>query len=106
MVGRAAFHRPTVVLVPRSFNLLRSPAIVKTMLQGVYATKDSLADDLIDDIIAAASHPAGPDAFSSIVFSPKSNKTFEEILRGIDENIPICQVMGKDDPWITPVWVC
>lgn len=88
------------------FNLLRSPTTVKTMLQGVYRTRESLTDELIDEIITAASHPAGPDAFSSIVFSPKSNKSFDEMLQGIDGSIPICQIMGKDDPWITPLWVC
>lgn len=84
------------------FNSLKSRAVVKTMLNGVYANNKAFDDKLVNDIIVSASHPVGPSAFTSILFARKEEKEFDDLLESID--IPIQLIMGKQDPWIVPFW--
>ena len=82
---------------------MRNPATVKSMLQQVYARKEAIDDFTVDSIIESAGHPAGHEAFTSILFSPKYSLSFGELLQRI-KTIPVCQINGKDDPWIRPYW--
>lgn len=84
------------------FDLMRDPSTIKRMLSTVYSKKDSLDEGLITDIVQAASDRGGHEAFTSILFSPKAPIGFEEMLRGL--TLPVCQMNGKEDPWITPFW--
>ena len=84
------------------FDIMRNPSTVKTMLNAVYADKNAIDDSLIDNIIDSASHPFGHKAFSSILFSPKSSISFDNMLKNM--TCPTCFIYGKDDPWIVPYW--
>ena len=87
------------------FDSLRSPVVVKSLLREVYATKDACDDALAERITDAASHPVGPDAFASILFSGRARLEFADALRAVaDRNLKLALVYGKEDPWIQPVW--
>lgn len=87
------------------FNTLRDDKTVTTMLSGVYYDRSAINDKLVDNIISSASKAGGPEAFTSIVFSPKyrNGKDFDDILKDISD-IPITFVMGQRDPWVVPYW--
>ena len=84
------------------FDLLRNPNTVNTMLSQVYHTKTRVDETLIQNIIDSAKNCYGHEAFTSILFSPKSELPFEDMLATI--KCPVCQINGKEDPWITPFW--
>lgn len=86
----------------RYFDTLRQPLTVKTMLEAVYTDNNAFDDELVNNIIESASHPLGQEAFTSILFAPKADIEYEDMLRGL--TCPVCLVMGKDDPWVVPYW--
>lgn len=89
------------------FNTMKSRTTVETMLSGVYKQRSAFDDQLVSDIVASASPPGsgGQEAFTSILFSPRFGRTFDEMLCSPElESLPTCLVYGKDDPWIVPYW--
>ena len=84
------------------FDTLRNRNTIKTMLEGVYASNKGFGEDLIKSIIDSASKPGGQEAFTSILFAPKLDADFDDMVKSI--KAPICLVMGKEDPWIVPYW--
>ena len=87
------------------FDLIRSRASVTTMLKGVYANESGFDEKLISDIITSASQPGGYEAFTSILFSPKTKETFDECLTKVAaERLPCLLTYGKEDPWVVPIW--
>lgn len=84
------------------FNKLRQPDIVDWFLRTVYKSPGTWDNKLIDGIITSASNPKGPEAFTSILFSPKFPVSFDEMLASIQ--VPVCLIMGRNDPWIVPYW--
>jgi hypothetical protein len=45
------------------------------------------------------------DAFVSIVLSPKSRLSFDEMLESVAKSsIPVVMVYGKEDPWVRRAW--
>ncbi len=87
------------------FNLLRDRNTIKNVLETLYQSPEAVDNTLVDDIITAANHPGGDVAFTSIMFAPKSELTFDEMLMALDDNkISICMINGKEDPWISPFW--
>ena len=88
------------------FDALRSPAVVRSLLSEVYATKDACDEALAAQICDAASHPVGPDAFASILFSGRSRLEFADALEALagKRDLRLALVYGKEDPWIQPVW--
>jgi pimeloyl-ACP methyl ester carboxylesterase len=85
------------------FDLIRSRPSVLTMLKGVYHNEAAFDEKLVQDIIASASHPNGYEAFTSILFSPKTERSFDESLRRL-RGIPTLLLYGKNDPWVVPYW--
>jgi pimeloyl-ACP methyl ester carboxylesterase len=83
------------------FDTLRNKKTVDTMLNSVYYSSN-YDESLVTDIIDSASHMGGHEAFTSILFAPKAKMEYEEMIR--NSNVPICLIMGKEDPWITPYW--
>ena len=87
----------------RWFDLLRDKKTVRSLLKEVYAAE--VTDQLVDSIINATEAPFGPDVFTSIIFSPPHNQTFDDSLRTIAKHrIPTALVYGEDDPWVFPAW--
>ena len=86
------------------YNNLRKPETVTSMLNFVYKNPNSADDFLVKSIIKSAENEMGQEAFTSILFSPKFEFEFLDMIRDIDVNIPICLLYGKDDPWIVPHW--
>ena len=84
------------------FDMMRSPATVNAMLSQVYHAKARVDAALIQNIIVSAKNCYGHEAFTSILFSPKSALPFEDMLAMI--YCPVCQINGREDPWITPFW--
>jgi pimeloyl-ACP methyl ester carboxylesterase len=85
------------------FETLKNKEIIKGMLQQVYQL-NNFDDNLIDSIQQAASHPSGPDAFTSIMFAPRMPYSFEEQLLKLDSKIPCLLLYGAEDPWVVPFW--
>ena len=87
------------------FNTLRGQKTVTSMLSGVYYNEKAIDNKLVDNIISSASKKGGPEAFTSIVFSPKygNGKSFDDILKDI-RHVPVTFVMGQRDPWVVPYW--
>jgi len=84
------------------FNTLRNARTVKTLLSGVYSNPASVDDELVANIVTSAAHRGGPEAFTSIAFSPKHPLTFDQLLAEIQ--CPLTLVMGREDPWVVPYW--
>ncbi|KAH8082119.1 hypothetical protein JL720_8646 [Aureococcus anophagefferens] len=82
------------------------PAVVRSLLSEVYATKDACDEALAAQICDAASHPVGPDAFASILFSGRSRLEFADALEALagQRDLRLALIYGKEDPWIQPVW--
>ena len=87
------------------FDIIRSRPSVQTMLKGVYHNDKAFDDKLVQDIITSASHPNGYEAFTSILFSPKTERSFDDALKMVREaGRPVLLVYGKNDPWVVPYW--
>ena len=86
------------------FDLLRSRPSVEAMLRGVYHNEAAFDDNLVKDIIASASHPSGYDVFTSLLFSPKTERSFDDALGLVREALPVLLLYGRNDPWVIPYW--
>ena len=87
------------------FDIIRSRNSVTAMLKGVYSSSDTFDEKLINDIITSASQPGGYEAFTSILFSPKSKRSFNECLGTLSKaGLACCLIYGKEDPWVVPLW--
>ena len=86
------------------FQLMRDENTIKRMLSEVYHDTSQIDDTLIQNIREASSNPLGADAFTSIMFAPKMEKSFEESLIELDAQMPVLLLYGSQDPWVTPFW--
>ncbi|KAH9315768.1 hypothetical protein KI387_024395, partial [Taxus chinensis] len=92
-------------LIEFIWSKIREPESIKNVLKQVYADHSAITDELLLRILEATEHPAAAASFASIIFAPKGELSFNEILSRCRElNIPICLVYGKEDPWVNPVW--
>lgn len=63
--------------------------------------------DLPEAISEAASKPLGRTAFTSILFSPRTETSFEAALEALSARAappPIALLYGQEDPWVVPIW--
>ncbi|CAM9966655.1 unnamed protein product [Phaeothamnion confervicola] len=89
---------------------MRNPGTVTTMLRGVYANGAAVDDGLVAEIIAATTRGptnrdygcGGHEAFSSILFAPRSPLSFEDMLARL--SCPVSLIYGAEDPWISPLF--
>ena len=86
------------------FNILRSRSTVQTMLTGVYKSPKAFDERLVESIIQSASPPGnkGMEAFTSILFAPKYERSFDSMLADLKR--PTILLYGAEDPWIVPYW--
>lgn len=101
----------------RWFDALRSPVMIRNMLEGVYADSrvaadlhpdyDAPTDDLASEIARCASARGGHAAFTSILFSPRTPVSFEDALVRVcahDDAPHVALLYGASDPWVRPLW--
>ncbi|KAK7312117.1 hypothetical protein VNO77_35722 [Canavalia gladiata] len=70
-----------------------------------YAYHSTNVDTVYSHITETTRHPAASAAFASIMFAPQAELSFYEALsRCRKNNVPICLMYGKEDPWVKPFW--
>lgn len=107
--GRLPVPRWIKTPIRAYWDSFRSDANVRGLLSLVYARPETIDDRLVSDIIRPTNDPAALSAFCSVVFSPKSATSFDEMLAAIDAQgeetgVPVALVYGRDDPWVVPLW--
>ncbi|KAK7404260.1 hypothetical protein VNO78_05007 [Psophocarpus tetragonolobus] len=84
---------------------ISDPASIAEVLNQVYAENSTNVESVFSQIIETTRHPAAAAAFASIMFAPQAELSFSEALcRCGKNNVPICLMYGKEDPWVKPVW--
>ncbi|KAJ6802785.1 pheophytinase, chloroplastic isoform X1 [Iris pallida] len=84
---------------------IRDPNSIAGILKQVYANHSTNIDKVFSRIIETTEHPAAAASFASIMFAPQGQLTFQEaITRCQLQNVPICLMYGKEDPWVRPAW--
>ncbi|PIA48353.1 hypothetical protein AQUCO_01400751v1 [Aquilegia coerulea] len=81
------------------------PRSIVEVLKQVYADHSTNIDNVFVRILETTEHPAAAASFASIMCAPKGELSFQEALSKCQMNeIPICLMYGKEDPWIKPIW--
>uniref|UniRef100_A0A7N0UQX1 AB hydrolase-1 domain-containing protein n=1 Tax=Kalanchoe fedtschenkoi TaxID=63787 RepID=A0A7N0UQX1_KALFE len=84
---------------------ISDPGSIAEILRQVYADHTTKVDKVFSRIIETTQHPAAAASFASIMFAPQGKVSFSEaLIRCRDNNVPICLMYGKEDPWVTPIW--
>jgi hypothetical protein len=63
------------------------------LLQLVYANPAAIDDQLLERIISATEQPWALDAFTSIVLSPKTRLSFDQMIEAVQ--CPVCLAYGE-----------
>ncbi|XP_047338017.1 pheophytinase, chloroplastic-like [Impatiens glandulifera] len=84
---------------------ISDPESIAEILRQVYADHSTNVDKVFSHILEITEHPAAAASFASIMCAPQGQMSFKDSLSrcGIN-NIPICLVYGKEDPWVNPFW--
>ncbi|XP_010269706.1 PREDICTED: pheophytinase, chloroplastic-like [Nelumbo nucifera] len=101
------FPLPTNVkkLTELVWQKISDPRSIADVLEQVYADHSTKVDKVFSRILEVTQHPAAAASFASIMFAPKGQLSFREALsRCKENNVPICLMYGKEDPWVMPVW--
>lgn len=92
-------------LIEFAWRKISDPKSIENVLKQVYVDHSVVTAELLSRILEATEHPAAAAAFSSIIFAPQGELSFNEtLLRCREHNIPICLIYGRQDPWVKPVW--
>lgn len=84
---------------------ISDPKSIAEILKQVYADHSTNVDQVFSRILEITQHPAAAASFASIMFAPQGQLSFEEcIMRCKMNNLPICLMYGKEDPWVKPIW--
>lgn len=89
---------------------ISDPQTIADILKQVYADHSTNVDKVFSQIVETTQHPAAAAAFASIMCAPTGELSFNEslsspnVFRCHENNIPICLVYGKEDPWVRPIW--
>ncbi|KAL3537568.1 hypothetical protein ACH5RR_000934 [Cinchona calisaya] len=84
---------------------ISDPESIAEVLEQVYADHSTKADKVFSSILEITKHPAAAASFASIMFAPRAQLTFKDSLSRCQmNNIPICLMYGKEDPWVKPIW--
>ncbi|GMP42197.1 hypothetical protein CsSME_00012017 [Camellia sinensis var. sinensis] len=79
-----------LVGVLRSWQKISDPGSIAEVLEQVYADHSTEVDKVFSRILETAQHPAAAASFVSIMCQVN--------------DVPICLMYGKEDPWVKPVW--
>ncbi|CAL5400808.1 unnamed protein product [Camellia sinensis] len=84
---------------------ISDPGSIAEVLKQVYADHSTKVDKVFSRILETAQHPAAAASFVSIMCAPRGQLSFWEALSRCQANdVPICLMYGKEDPWVKPVW--
>ncbi|XP_022636988.1 pheophytinase, chloroplastic isoform X2 [Vigna radiata var. radiata] len=84
---------------------ISDPKSIAEVLSQVYADHSINVDNVFSRIVETTRHPAAAASFASIMFAPQGELSFGETLsRCRGNNVPICLMYGKEDPWVGPLW--
>ncbi|XVF33684.1 hypothetical protein REPUB_Repub17cG0189400 [Reevesia pubescens] len=84
---------------------ISDPESIADVLRQVYADHSINVDKVFSRILETTQHPAAAASFASIMFAPQGELSFREALSRCHMNeVPICLIYGKEDPWVKPVW--
>ncbi|XVE74172.1 hypothetical protein DITRI_Ditri11bG0177700 [Diplodiscus trichospermus] len=84
---------------------ISDPESIADVLRQVYADHSINVDKVFSRILETTQHPAAAASFASIMFAPQGELSFREALsRCHMNNVAICLMYGKEDPWVKPVW--
>uniref|UniRef100_A0A5B6ZCB2 AB hydrolase-1 domain-containing protein n=1 Tax=Davidia involucrata TaxID=16924 RepID=A0A5B6ZCB2_DAVIN len=101
------FPLPTSVrkLTEIVWQKISDPRSIGDVLEQVYADHSTNVDKVFSQILETTQHPAAAASFASIMFAPQGQLSFKEALSRCQmNNIPICLMYGKQDPWVNPFW--
>ncbi|XP_050385743.1 pheophytinase, chloroplastic [Argentina anserina] len=94
-----------IKLVEFVWQKISDPRSIAQILEQVYADHSTDVDKVFIRIVETAEHPAAAASFASIMFAPQAELSFKEALsRCQTNNIPVCLMYGKEDPWVQPIW--
>lgn len=84
---------------------ISDPESIANILRQVYTDHTTKVDNVFSRIVDITKHPAAAASLASIMFAPQAELSFKEALMGCKiNNVPVCLVYGKEDPWVTPMW--
>lgn len=84
---------------------ISDPETIGDILKQVYVDHSTNVDNVFSRILDITQHPAAAASFASIMCAPQGQLSFGEALsRCKMENLPICLMYGKEDPWVRPIW--
>lgn len=84
---------------------ISDPRSIAEVLKQVYADHSTKVDEVFSRILETTEHPAAAASFASIMFAPQGQLSFRDALsRSQMNNVPICLMYGKEDPWVKPIW--
>ncbi|KAI4384649.1 hypothetical protein MLD38_002770 [Melastoma candidum] len=84
---------------------ISDPKSIAEVLRQVYADHTINVDKVFSRILETTQHPAAAASFASIMFAPQGELSFGDSLSMCKiNNVPICLVYGKEDPWVKPIW--
>ncbi|PKA53363.1 hypothetical protein AXF42_Ash012304 [Apostasia shenzhenica] len=93
------------ILMEFVWQKISDPSNIEEILKQVYADHTTKVDKVFSHIVEITQHPAAAAAFASIMFAPRGQLSFQEALIKCElQNVPICLMYGKDDPWVRPIW--
>ncbi|MCE2055301.1 hypothetical protein HAX54_042370 [Datura stramonium] len=101
------FPLPTTVkkLTEIAWQKISAPESIAEVLKQVYADHTTKVDKVFSSILEVTEHPAAAAALASIMFAPQGQLNFKEALTGCRmNNVPLCLIYGKEDPWVRPIW--
>ncbi|GAV80138.1 Abhydrolase_6 domain-containing protein [Cephalotus follicularis] len=84
---------------------ISDPESIAEVLKQVYADHSTNVDKVFSRILEITQHPAAAASFASIMLAPRGQLSFGDALSRCKlNNIPICLMYGKEDPWVKPIW--
>ncbi|KDP30447.1 hypothetical protein JCGZ_17135 [Jatropha curcas] len=92
-------------LIEFCWQKISDPKSIAEVLKQVYADHSTNVDQVFSRILEITQHPAAAASFASIMFAPQGELSFREsLMRCKMNNLPICLMYGKEDPWVKPIW--
>ncbi|CAA7031470.1 unnamed protein product [Microthlaspi erraticum] len=84
---------------------ISDPESIAEILKQVYKDHSTNVDKVFSRIVEITQHPAAAASFASIMFAPGGRLSFSEALsRCKKNNVNICLMYGREDPWVGPIW--
>ncbi|AED91942.1 Alpha/beta hydrolase fold-1 [Arabidopsis suecica] len=84
---------------------ISDPESIAEILKQVYTDHSINVDKVFSRIVEVTQHPAAAASFASIMLAPGGELSFSEALsRCKENNVQICLMYGREDPWVRPLW--